>query len=247
MNRGAQHALAVLESETRQHIASGHQAFVVSIYLMAGGAARYKMIQLQDAAQQLLLEMGLSVTGIDYREWEYTTFFEVRLPAAAHEPEKKCPWCAETIKAAAIRCRFCGADVSDSVPAEQTATHSEQQYENYDALVDGNSAQYEVALRFFATELSNVAGASIVGREQTLDERALLAPIGAKRWLSMPGSLHRCRALLRSAMEDAAQRSSWVEHDGMALPATWIEPYELLAQLGDNSPALIGLLEQYGT
>ena len=49
------------------------------------------------------------------------------------------------------------------------------------------------------------------------------------------------------AMEDAAQRSSWVEHDGMALPATWIEPYELLAQLGDNSPALIGLLEQYGT
>ena len=31
--------------------------------------------------------------------------------AAAQSDERTCPWCAETIKAAAVICRFCGRDV----------------------------------------------------------------------------------------------------------------------------------------
>jgi tetratricopeptide (TPR) repeat protein len=34
-----------------------------------------------------------------------------RPPAAAQSDERTCPWCAETIKAAAVICRFCGRDV----------------------------------------------------------------------------------------------------------------------------------------
>jgi hypothetical protein len=34
-----------------------------------------------------------------------------RAPAPAQSGEKPCPWCAETIKAAAVICRFCGRDV----------------------------------------------------------------------------------------------------------------------------------------
>jgi hypothetical protein len=32
-------------------------------------------------------------------------------PATAQPDERTCPWCAETIKAAAVICRFCGRDV----------------------------------------------------------------------------------------------------------------------------------------
>jgi hypothetical protein len=34
-----------------------------------------------------------------------------RPPATAQSDERPCPWCAETIKAAAVICRFCGRDV----------------------------------------------------------------------------------------------------------------------------------------
>lgn len=41
-----------------------------------------------------------------------------RPPAATSSGDRTCPWCAETIKAAAVICRFCGRDVQGQLGAE---------------------------------------------------------------------------------------------------------------------------------
>ncbi len=55
----------------------------------------------------------------------YTSTPEPVAPAPT-EATQRCPFCAETIKAAAIKCRFCGSFLDERTPATQHEQHQRQ-------------------------------------------------------------------------------------------------------------------------
>jgi hypothetical protein len=110
MSKRGDEELAKVERLVRQHIAEGHQAFMVPVLCLADGVLNYKIQRMRDTAQQLLLQLGLEVLGMEYDAHQQKAYFQVRVPAR-RVPEKQCPWCAETIKVEAIVCRFCGREL----------------------------------------------------------------------------------------------------------------------------------------
>jgi hypothetical protein len=64
VGRRGDQELAKLQQTVQEHIAAGHQQFVVSVYCMADGIAARKIYAMQEAGQQVLLDMGLNVTEL---------------------------------------------------------------------------------------------------------------------------------------------------------------------------------------
>ena len=143
-----------------------------------------------------------------------------------------CEECREPVNPGAIRCHHCGVKQSERAP---------EGWEPEYAPTASNTA-----VEFFAGELKGVASASLLGRDQTMDERALLGPIGGTNRLSSDRALRRCQELVDMAMEMAAETSGWSAVDEVRMPRTWVEPYEVLASLDDDSPALIAFIERSG-
>ena len=146
-----------------------------------------------------------------------------------------CEECREPVNQGAIRCHHCGVKQSERAP--QASEGWEHEY--------ARTASNE-AVEFFASELKGVAGASLLGRDQTMDERALLRPIGGTNRLSSDRAMRRCQELVDTAMEMAAETAGWGVVDEVRMPQTWVEHYEVLASLDDDSPALIAFIERSG-
>jgi hypothetical protein len=101
--------------EAEQYANSGQTAFVISLnYLnVCGGflgSFKADIPQFMDIAHKYLVNLGLNVHGVSRDEWQYTVHYECSVPAPT-EATKTCPMCAETIKEAAVICRFCGQPV----------------------------------------------------------------------------------------------------------------------------------------
>jgi hypothetical protein len=109
-------ALNRATKEVQEHVAAGHQAFLIGFnYLnVCGGfmgSFKADIPAFIKITQEHLLNLGVNVRGMQRDEWQYLVQYECEVPAPV-EATKQCPMCAETIKAEAVICRFCGNSVA---------------------------------------------------------------------------------------------------------------------------------------
>ena len=110
--------------------------------------------------------------------------------------------------------------------------------------IRGSDSILDDATRFFANELKGVASVSVLGRAETLDEKALLSPLGETTRLNTSRAMQRCQGLFGEAMGMAAESSGWCLVEGVRLPRSWLKSYEDLANLDEGCPAIVALIER---
>ena len=78
--------------------------------------------------------------------------------------QKNCPFCAETIKAEAVKCRFCGSDLSSHKAQSQTASHSDQKQTSAVGKTPPAATQRELAAAVSVDQTSVLQGGDVVFR-----------------------------------------------------------------------------------
>lgn len=145
---------------------------------------------------------------------------------------RSCPWCAESIKAEAVVCRFCGREVQPWTAAERAM-----------AKLGSASAAARAAMAFFGGELAATSRGSLGTPERSRDDDALMGPFDAPGRPWDQRAQARYQTIVDEALEFAGERDGWVALDGQRLPTSWAAPYEELADLDDGCPALVTFIE----
>ena len=100
-------------------------AIAVAVYFIPNWIASARKHPNANAIFVTNLLLGWTVLGwIAALIWSFTSPTQAapthaQTPGTAADDSKLCPYCAETIKRAAIVCRFCSRELKDSAPAHE--------------------------------------------------------------------------------------------------------------------------------
>ncbi len=121
-HEGASKILETMDIEVTAHASAGTAAKWAQLYVAACGevfAAANACLEVTNRAigarnlaakrPQVFLQGIDEANGLMQNPRDEGNIYRPRV--AAQSDERTCPWCAETIKAAAVICRFCGLDV----------------------------------------------------------------------------------------------------------------------------------------
>lgn len=107
-------------------------------------------------------------------------------PASSHGDTRACPFCAETIKAAAIKCRFCGAEIAQ--PKKGATNRSSE-----------SSSLSPLAVTVIAVIAAAGIGYAVIGHKNSSD------PESQRRW-DEEDAIASCWQRQRSAELDSQRQ-----------------------------------------
>ena len=146
--------------------------------------------------------------------------------------ERSCPWCAESIKAAAVICRFCSREVQPLTAAERVMP----------GLATAPAA-VSAAMVYFSGELVATQRRSLGGQNRDRDDDALMGAFDAPGRPWDQRAQGRYQTIVDEALTLGGDRDGWSTVDGLRLPAGWVDHYDQLADLNHGCPALVSFIE----